>query len=168
MVGRRVRRQRRTDHDDPVGNNRRRAVADPADEIAGEVEIQRFEEIHLAVLSETGNRTAGLLVQRNQPESRRDRHDAFVVAIFPISDAPRIGAGGARFPVVLRRSPCPERFAGTGIRRNNRAVRTQWEIEDAVDHDRSDFGIGVSEVIEFPAPCNLEILNVTAVDQIER
>src|SRR5206468_6266556 len=116
----------------------------------------------------TGNRNASLEVQRDEPESRRDRDDAFLRALLPVGDAARARAGGPRFAVVLRRSPGPKRFACACIRRNNRAARTQREIEDAVDHEGSDFGAGGAEVVEFPAPCDLEILDVIAVDEIDR
>ena len=168
LVRRRVRRQRGTDHDDAVGNDRRRTVADPSDEIAGEIEIQRFKQIDGSVLSETRNGSAGLQVQRDQTESRRDRDDAFLCAILPVADTARVRASGPRLAFVLRRSPCPKRFAGARIRRNNRAARTQREIEDAVDHEGSDFRAGGPEVVELPAPCDLEILDVIAIDEIDR
>ena len=62
FVRRRGRRQRGTDHNDAIGNDRRRTVADPSNKVTGEIEIQRFEEIHGAVLSETGNGNAPLQV----------------------------------------------------------------------------------------------------------
>src|SRR5207244_402386 len=120
-----------------------------------EIEVQRLEKIHCAALSETWHGHARLEIQRDETKSWRDRDNAFLCAILPVGDTTRVGARSARFAIVLRRPPCPERFAGTCIGGNNRAARTQGEIKDAIDHDRSDFRAGGSEVVKFPAPCHL-------------
>src|SRR5262249_47274014 len=86
-----------------------------------------------------------------------------------------IGPGGAGalgrpwlLALILRRFPCPERLACSRISRDDRPAWAEGEIDHALHHDRGHFGIRVAEIVEFPAPRNLKVLDVVFVDWIER
>ena len=89
------------------------------------VEVQLFEEIDDARLSEALDRPAGLCVERHQLEPRRHENDALLLAVGPVRHAAmdlarcRIEAGALIGP------PGPQRLARPGIGRNDRASRHQ-------------------------------------------
>src|SRR5262249_53675640 len=146
-------------HDHVVRDHRRRTVADSSDEVSFVIQVERFKEIYSAIPAEAWDGKAGLRVQRDKIETRRDRNDPFFVPIGPVRNAPRIFSSCTFFPGIGLGSPGPQSFAGACIGCNDGAAWAEREVEDPVHHDWSRLRTGPAEVIESPAPRELEVLD---------
>src|SRR5438128_9114153 len=134
FVGSATRAQCRAHDHYIVRDHGRRAVADVARRVALEIQIQLLEEIDGSVFTETGNRHAGLGIERDQMETRKDRKDPLILSIRPIGHAPSgISSWRLAIPFAFIRAIHPQRIAGPYIRSDYRAVIAGGEIKDAID-----------------------------------
>src|SRR5215510_5376822 len=111
-----------------------------------------------------------LRVQRNKLITGSYRDDAFFAAVGPVSDT-TIAPANAVDPRAFINSPHPQRFAGTGIRGNDRAAVSGREIQNSVHHDGRDFRLvfgSRAEIIGSPYPRDLKILDIIPINRVQR
>ncbi len=167
-------RQRGADHNHVVRDHRRRTVADPPDGVELGVVVELREEIDGAGAAECGLGLAGLGIERYQLEAGRHDHNPLVA--LPVGPIGHAAVHLARRLVEARAlvgTPRPQRFTGCGTRRHHRAPRAGREVQDAVHHQRRGLGghgfAGrPAVVVELPGPRHLQVLDVVAIDQVQR
>ena len=129
---------RRADHDDAAHDHRRRGHG----VIVGiDRATQAFREVDPAVLAECRHRLSGFGVERDHLRERGEDHDAFVVAVAPISDAamqPAEIGGNAKAVFVDLWIVHPFGFAGGGIDGGDLRQRSGG-VEHAANHQRRRF-----------------------------
>src|SRR5262249_39215023 len=149
-------RERGTDDHRVVGDDNGRAVADLADWSSLVVIVQFLEEIHDAVRSESGNRNAGLRIERDDLEARRrEQYPLIAAAVGPVRDAAMDLSWRFIESLAFIRAVDPKRLAGGGIGGNDEAALIHREIKNAVHHDRRRLaaGLGIrNKAIRLPNP----------------
>ena len=136
--------------------------------IEGRRQIELREQIDRAVLAEVADRHAGFCVERDQLKARRDGDDPGIRAVGPIRDA----APDLSRRLIEARAfvgpPRPQRFARAGVDGDDVPALAHREVQDAVRHDRRRLAVAAAEVVELPAPGDLQVLGVVARDQLVR
>ncbi len=168
--------ERRADQHDVADDGRRRVQADLAGlqldllALAGD---RAFLQIDHAALAERRDHRAVLGVQRDQAVAGGDVEDAVVaLAVGPVRDAAagqlaRRDRGAVAFAVAVR----PDQLAGPAVERDHRAARAGGGVEHAFDRQRRAFELELgagAEVVGLEAPRDFELIEVAAVDLIER
>ncbi len=130
-----------------------------------------LEEINDAVLAEARARLPGLRVERYQLVTRRDHDDAALFAVAPVSDGAMNLARRTLEARAFVRPPRPQRFTVGGVGGDDGTPLSGREIQHPVHHDRGRLrrhGLGGrAEVVEFPRPRDLQVLDVVARDLVE-
>src|SRR5205823_10042084 len=123
--------QRRAGDDGVPNDDRRRAGANQAG-LDRQRTVEPFGQVDDAALSEILHSVAGLGVERNELEARRDHDDPLIAfAIRPISNAAILQAShdGAAFALID--AIHPQRLAGCGVDRDSIAPRAGGHVKNA-------------------------------------
>src|SRR5438552_241562 len=170
FVGSATRAQCRAHDHHIVRDHGRRAVADVARRVALEIQIQLLEKIDASVFTETWNRYAGLGIERDQMEPRKDRKDPLILSIRPIGHATSgISSWRLAIPFAFIRAIHPQRIAGPCIRSDYGAVIAGGEIKNSIDVEWGRLALELSpaEIVGLPRPGDFEVLHILTVDLIQ-
>src|SRR5687767_6036960 len=142
-----------------------------ASQVGEPLVLDLLEQIDDAVLTEARARLAGLRVERHQLVPRRDHDDAALLAVAPVRHGAMNLARRTLEAGAFVRPPHPQRFAVGGVGGDDGTPLPGREIQHPVHHDRRRLGRhglgGRAEVVEFPRPRDLQVLDVVASDLIE-
>jgi hypothetical protein len=150
--------------------------------------VELFHEVDGAVLPERRNRRAGPRIERHEKETGRDHENPLVLPVRPVTHAAS-GIPPRSKPVavaLVHARPQPQLPPARRIDCRHGALATHGRVEDAVHHDGSRFVLvdrerriavplrGAAERRQrrpdrgFPAPGDLEVLEIVSVDLVER
>ena len=158
--------------DDGVAGHQRRGVQ--ADGAAQRVDLLVHvpHQVDDAVLAEARDALPRRRVQRDHSVAGGDVDDLPVAAVVPVREpAPRPAARRHLRPPALVEAVHPQVLAGGCVGRDHRAAGAGGGVDDPADHQRRRLevvlGLG-AEVVGLQPPHQLELLEVAAIDLIER
>ena len=160
------------DDDDVAGDDGGAVPPDLAGQRIDELVVVALE-VDDAILAEPGHRPPRPGVEPHELVADGDQVDALVaLAVGPVGDAAaRHAADGVGPPLPLVEPVDPPQLAGGRVQRHDVAAAAGGGIEHAVDHQRRGLVVEVGkrpEVGGAEAPLRLEVVEVVAVDLVER
>ena len=169
-------RRGRSDHDHVADDEGRRVEADLAVFHRRSVEpvVDPVVEIDHALVAEVRDRVAGRGVERDEVVALGDVDDAVVaLAVGPVGHpAARAGPHRRDVPALaLVEAVHPQRLAGGPVDRHHVTPPAGGRVEHAVHRQGGRLVVEVealAEVVRPPAPRDLEVGDVVAVDLVER
>ena len=161
----------RANHDYVLRDDGRRVQPD----LTG-LEIDRLVHLRLqvddAARAETGDAPARLRVEGHHLVTGGYVDDPLLLAVGPVRrPSPREPAGRRLAALAFVQTVHPQHFARRGVERDYRASRAGRRVEDAVHHQRRGLEIELGtrpERVGLEAPGDLQVVEVVAVDLIER